>query len=396
MKLSQRIENLSESQTIAMSRQSRELREKGVDVISLSLGEPDFNTPDFIGNAAKKAIDDHFSHYPPIAGYKDLREAIAHKFKRDNNLTYTPDQIVVSTGAKQSIANVVLCLINPGDEVLLPAPYWVSYYEIVKLAGGVPVVIPTSIEDDFKVNEKRLQEFTNSRTKLMIFSSPCNPSGSVYSTEELEEIARWLRKNPEVMTISDEIYELINFEGKTPSLAADDSIYDQIITINGLSKGFAMTGWRLGYIGAPLALAKACDKMQGQFTSAACSITQRAAIAALEASPQEVAYMKDAFAERRELVIQGLQQIPGFEINNPKGAFYIFPRIKALLGKKFKGEEIKSSADLCMYLLREGGVGLVPGEAFGSPDCLRISYAAAVSELEEALKRIANAVKKLD
>lgn len=395
MKLSQKIENLSESQTIAMNRQSRELREKGVDVISLSLGEPDFTTPKFICNAAKKAIDQNFSHYPPIAGYKDLREAIAHKFQRDNNLNYDPEQIVVSTGAKQSIANVVLCLINPGDEVLLPAPYWVSYYEIVKLAGGVPVVIPTSIEDDFKVNEKRLQEFTNSRTKLMIYSSPCNPSGSVYSEEELEGIARWLRKNPEVMTISDEIYELINFGGSTPSLATDESIYDQVITINGLSKGFAMTGWRLGYLGAPLALAKACDKMQGQFTSAACSITQRAAIAALQANPQEVAYMKEAFAERRALVTKGLTEIPGFEINNPKGAFYIFPRITALLGKKFKGEEIKTSADLCMYLLREGGVGLVPGEAFGSPDCLRISYAAAEEELKEALQRIAAAIKKL-
>ena len=396
MNLSDRINNLSESQTIAMNRQSREMREKGADVISLSLGEPDFKTPDFICEAAKEAIDLGYHHYPPIAGYKDLREAISKKFMRDNGLSYKPEQIVVSTGAKQSIANVVLCLINPGDEVLLPAPYWVSYYEIVKLAGGKPVVIPTDIDSDFKVNAERLQEYTSSKTRLMIFSSPCNPSGSVYNAAELGEIAAYLKKNREVMAISDEIYELINFEGKTASLAQNAEIYNQVITINGLSKGFAMTGWRLGYIGAPLWLAKACDKMQGQFTSAASSITQRAALSALKADPGKVKYMKDAFAERRQLVLERLQNIEGFEVNSPKGAFYVFPRISKLLGRTYKGQELKTSADLCFFLLKEAHVGLVPGEAFGSPDCLRISYAASEKDLVEALDRIDEALKKLD
>lgn len=393
--LSNRIQELSESQTIAMNRKSREMKENGIDVISLSLGEPDFNTPDFIKDAAKKAIDDNYTYYPPIAGYKDVREAISKKFKRDNGLDYTPDQIVVSTGAKQSIANVVLCTINPGDEVLLPAPYWVSYYEIVKLAGGVPVVIPTKIENDFKITGEELESFINEKTKMMMFSSPCNPSGSVYTAEELQDLARVIKLHPNLLVISDEIYELINFEDHHASLAANSEIYDQVITINGVSKGFAMTGWRCGYIGAPLWLAKACDKMQGQFTSATSSITQRAVLAALEADPSSVDYMKDAFKKRRDLVLGLLNEIDGIDTNLPIGAFYIFPNVTELFGKQYNGTEIKDSSDLCMYLLEEAHVGLVPGDAFGSPNCIRISYAASEETLMEAMKRIKTAIEKL-
>lgn len=393
--LSDRIQNLSESQTIAMSRKSREMKESGIDVISLSLGEPDFNTPDFIKDAAKQAIDDNYTYYPPIAGYKDVREAISRKFKRDNNIDYTPDQIVVSTGAKQSIANVVLCTINPGDEVLLPAPYWVSYFEIVKLAGGIPVVIETKIENDFKITGDELEAFITDKTKMMIFSSPCNPSGSVYTADELADLARVIKNHPNLLVVSDEIYELINFEGGHASLAANQEIYDQVITVNGVSKGFAMTGWRCGYIGAPLWLAKACDKMQGQFTSATSSITQRAVLQAVNADPSCINYMKDAFEKRRDLVLGLLNEIPGFETNLPKGAFYIFPDVTALFGKKHNGTEIKDSSDLCMYLLEEAHVGLVPGDAFGSPNCIRISYAASEETLKEALKRIKSAIEKL-
>ncbi len=393
--LSDRIQELSESQTIAMNRKSREMKENGIDVISLSLGEPDFNTPDFIKEAAKQAIDDNYTYYPPIAGYKDVREAISKKFKRDNGLDYSAEQIVVSTGAKQSIANVVLCTINPGDEVLLPAPYWVSYYEIVKLAGGVPVVIPTKIENDFKITGEELESFINAKTKMMIFSSPCNPSGTVYTAEELQDLAKVIKVHPNLLVISDEIYELINFEGKHASLAANNEIYDQVITINGVSKGFAMTGWRCGYIGAPLWLAKACDKMQGQFTSATCSITQRAVLTALDADPSEVSYMKDAFKKRRDLVLGLLNEIPGIETNLPIGAFYIFPNVTKLFGKKHNGKEIENCNDLCLYLLEEAQVGLVPGDAFGSPNCIRISYAASEETLVEALKRIKSAIEKL-
>ncbi len=393
--LSDRIQNLSESQTIAMSKKSRELQERGIDVISLSLGEPDFNTPDFIKDAAKQGIDDNYTYYPPISGYKDLREAISNKFKRDNNLNYSADQIVVSTGAKQSIANVVLCTINPGDEVLMPAPYWVSYYEIVKLAGGVPVVIPTKIENDFKITGEELESYINTKTKMLVYSSPCNPSGSVYTETELQDLARVLKLHKNILVISDEIYELINFEGKTFSLASFEEIYDQVVTVNGVSKGFAMTGWRCGYIGAPLWLAKACDKMQGQFTSATSSITQRAVKAAVEAEPSVINEMKEAFKRRRDLVLKHLNEIPGFETNLPKGAFYIFPNISSLFGKKYGEHTIETSQDLCVYLLEEGRVGLVPGDAFGSPDCIRISYAASEEVLEEAMKRIKEAIEKL-
>ncbi len=393
--LSDRIQNLSESQTIAMSKKSRELQERGIDVISLSLGEPDFNTPDFIKDAAKQGIDDNYTYYPPISGYKDVREAISKKFKRDNNLDYSADQIVISTGAKQSIANVVLCTINPGDEVLMPAPYWVSYYEIVKLAGGVPVIIPTKIENDFKITGEELESYITAKTKMLVYSSPCNPSGSVYTEGELRDLANVLKLHKNILVISDEIYELINFEGKTFSLAAFDDIYDQVVTVNGVSKGFAMTGWRCGYIGAPLWLAKACDKMQGQFTSATSSITQRAVKAAVEADPSVTNEMKSAFKRRRDLVLKHLNDVPGFETNLPKGAFYIFPNISSLFGKQYGEHIINTSQDLCVFLLEEGRVGLVPGDAFGSPDCIRISYAASEEVLEEAMKRIKEAIVKL-
>ncbi len=393
--LSDRIQNLSESQTIAMSKKSRELQERGIDVISLSLGEPDFNTPDFIKDAAKKGIDENYTYYPPISGYKDVREAISKKFKRDNNLEYTADQIVISTGAKQSIANVVLCTINPSDEVLMPAPYWVSYYEIVKLAGGVPIVIPTKIENDFKITGEELESYITAKTKMLVYSSPCNPSGSVYTEDELRDLANVLKLHKNILVISDEIYELINFEGKTFSLASFDDVYDQVVTVNGVSKGFAMTGWRCGYIGAPLWLAKACDKMQGQFTSATSSITQRAVKAAVEADPSVTDEMKSAFKRRRDLVLKHLNEVPGFETNLPKGAFYIFPNISSLFGKKYGEHTIKTSQDLCVFLLEEGRVGLVPGDAFGSPDCIRISYAASEEVLEEAMKRIKEAIEKL-
>lgn len=393
--LSERIQELSESATIAMSRKSREMREQGIDVISLSLGEPDFYTPDFIKEAAKKAIDDNYSHYPPISGYKDLCDAISAKFKRDNDLDYNANQIVVSTGAKQSIANVVLCTINPGDEVLLPAPYWVSYSEIVKLAGGVPVVIETSIDNDFKVTQQQLEEHTTAKTRMVVFSSPCNPSGSVFTESDLGEIANYLRDHASILALSDEIYEHITFSGKHKSLATFEGIYEQVITVNGLSKGFAMTGWRIGYIGAPQWLADACTKMQGQFTSAASSISQRAALAAVQADPSVVDDMREAFIKRRDLVISLLKEIPGFVTNLPQGAFYVFPNIDEFFGKKYEGNTIKNAEDLCVYFLEQARVALVPGDAFGSPKCLRISYASSEDQLKEALKRIKEAAQKL-
>ncbi|QNR24852.1 pyridoxal phosphate-dependent aminotransferase [Croceimicrobium hydrocarbonivorans] len=395
-KISQRILDLSESATIAMSRRSREMREQGLDVISLSLGEPDFETPDFVRQAAKEAIDIGYSHYPPIPGYQDLRQAIAHKLKRDNGLDYTANQIVVSTGAKQSLANVILCTVDPGDEVLLPAPYWVSYYEQIRLAGGTPVIIPTAIENDFKVTRDDLEKYHTDKTKLVIFSSPCNPSGSVFSKEDLAEIADYLKAHPNVIAISDEIYELINFKSQHVSLASFSEIYDQVVTVNGLSKGFAMTGWRIGYIAAPQEIADACVKMQGQFTSATSSIAQRAALAALQADPSEMDYMKEAFEERRAKVGEWLREIPGLKVNQPEGAFYFFPDVSALLGSKIGDRTINDSADLCMYLLEEALVALVPGDAFGSPECIRISYASSLKDLETALSRIKAAIEKLD
>ena len=393
--LSERVKNLSESATIAMARKSRELKAQGIDVISLSLGEPDFNTPDFIKQAAKEGIDQNYSKYMAVNGYEDLRMAISAKFKRDNNINYSKDQIVVSTGAKQSIANVVLSLINPGDEVIIPAPYWVSYEEIVKMAEGVPVGIKTSIENDFKITPDQLKAAINTKTKLMIYSSPCNPSGSVYTKEELRGLADVLKDHPSIVVISDEIYEHINFTNSYFSMAAFDDMYNQVVTVNGVSKSFAMTGWRLGYIGAPNWIASACTKIQGQFTSGASSISQRAALAAVSEDPKVVIPMKNAFLERRNYMIKELRSISGFNINEPEGAFYLFPDVSAFFGKEFKGNKITNADELCLFLLEEAKVALVTGNAFGSPNCIRISYAASMEELKEAIGRIKNAISLL-
>ena len=394
--VSDRVKNLSESATIAMARKSRELKAQGIDVISLSLGEPDFNTPDFIKDAAIEGIHQNYSKYMAVNGYEDFRDAISMKFKRDNNINYSPNQIVVSTGAKQSIANVVLSTVNPGDEVIIPAPYWVSYEEIVKMAEGVPVFIETKIEDDFKITPDQLSNAISDKTKLMIYSSPCNPSGSVYLKEELRSLADVLVNHPEIIVISDEIYEHINFTDSYFSMAAFDDVYNQVVTVNGVSKAFAMTGWRLGYIGAPEWIAKACTKIQGQFTSGASSISQRAALAAVSANPEVVGEMKSAFLERRDFIISQLKSISGVKINQPQGAFYVFPDVSSFFGKSTGDIVIENSDDLCLYLLEEAKVALVTGNAFGSPACVRISYAAAMDELKEAMQRISTALNKLD
>lgn len=396
IKLSERLLQMEESATIAMSRKSRELKAEGKDVISLSLGEPDFFTPQFIKDAAVEAMDNNFTMYTPVQGYDDLRESISLKFKRDNDLDYSKDNIVVSTGAKQSIANVVMSLVNPGDEVIIPAPYWVSYLEIVKVAGGVPVIVPAGIENDFKVPAGDLQKAITSKTKLIIFSTPCNPTGSVYSKEELKAWAGVLERNPNVMIIADEIYEHINFTSKHESLAQFPEVFNQVITVNGVSKAWAMTGWRLGYIGASKEIAAACNKIQGQFTSATCSITQKASIAAMKADPKVLDEMLNAFHSRRDLVISSLNKINGVKTNLPEGAFYVFPDISSFFGKSVDGKTIKTSEDLAMYLLDDALVALVSGEAFGDTNCIRISYAASEETLIEAMKRIKVSLEKLN
>ena len=395
IRLSERLLTMEESATIAMSRKSRELKAQGKDIISLSLGEPDFFTPQFIKDAALEAMNNNFTMYTPVPGYDDLRESIALKFKRDNNLVYTKDQIVVSTGAKQSIANVVLSLINPGDEVIIPAPYWVSYLEIVKVAEGIPVIVHAGIENDFKITGAQLEAAITPKTKLMLFSTPCNPTGSVYSKDELKDLANVLQKYPSLIALSDEIYEHINFEGKHESLAQFPEIYDQVVTVNGVSKAWAMTGWRLGYIAAHKDIAAACDKVQGQFTSATCSITQKATIAAMNADPKVLDDMIGAFKSRRKLVLEALAEIPGLISNKPGGAFYVFPNVSSFFGKSYNGRKISNSDELCMYLLEEGLVALVGGDAFGDPNCMRISYAASEKTLTEAMKRIKNALLNL-
>ena len=396
--LSERIRMLSESETLAMTRKSRELKARGYDVINLSIGEPDFNTPEFIKDAAHTAIDQNKTHYPPVPGYPELREAVAQKLKRDNGLDYSSDQIVISGGAKHSIANAMLCLVNKGDEVIVPAPYWVSYKEIIKLAEGVPVVVETSIDNDFKITAEQLESVITPRSKVLIYSSPCNPTGSVYSKEELEALAGVVEKHENLYVFSDEIYELIRFEGKHESIAQFESIRDRVIIINGVSKGFAMTGWRVGYLAAPLEIAKACDKLQGQVTSATCSISQYASIAAMECDPatnEEIKKMVETFDERRRLVFGLLEQIPGFRNNMPEGAFYFFPNVKEYFGKKFGDEVISNSYDLCMYLLNHAHVALVPGDAFGNPNCIRISYATSKKLLITAIARISEALGEL-
>ncbi|MCB9223430.1 MAG: pyridoxal phosphate-dependent aminotransferase [Crocinitomicaceae bacterium] len=393
--ISERVKNMAESATLAMAAKSRELKAQGIDIISLSLGEPDFMTPDFIKDAAKEGIDQNYSHYMPVPGYQDLREAIAGKFKRDNGLNYTANQIVVSTGAKQSIINVIMSLVNEGDEVIIPAPYWVTYYEQVALFGGIPVVIETSIDNDFKITPGQLRSAMTGKTKLMIFSNPCNPTGTAYSKDELKALAEVIATKSDFFVISDEIYEHINFVGKNQSLAAFDNVYNQTITVNGLSKAFAMTGWRIGYIGAPVEIAKACEKIQGQFTSGTCSIAQRAAIAAMNADPSKIQYMVDAFKKRRDLVLEKLGEIKGLKLNVPEGAFYVFPDVTNFFGKSYGSHTINSATDFSMYLLDEAKVALVTGEAFGDANCVRLSYAASEDVLLEAIARIKTALEKL-
>lgn len=394
--LSDRINNLAESQTLAMAKKSRELQAAGKDIISLSIGEPDFDTPAFIKDAAKKAIDNNITRYTPVPGILDLRKAISHKFKRDNNLTYNFDQIVVSTGAKQSIANVILSMVNPGEEVIVPIPYWVSYIETIKLAEGIPVTIPTTIESNFKITAEQLKKAITPKTKMIVFSTPCNPSGSVYTKEELKALADVVIQYPELYVISDEIYEYINFGGKHESLAQFDFMYERTITVNGVSKGYAMTGWRIGYIGAPKWIADACEKMQGQFTSAACSIAQMAAMEAVKAEQSVTFGMRDAFQKRRDLVLNLMKEIPGMKTNVPQGAFYIFPDISFYFGKSYNGRTISNSSDLAMFLLEEGNVALVSGDAFGDDNCIRFSYATSEELLIEAVKRMKETLAKLN
>ena len=388
--LSNRINNLAVSQTLAMAAKARELKSQGKDVIGLSLGEPDFNTPDYIKEAAVKAIQDNYNSYTPVDGYVQLKRAIIKKFERDNKLNYNLSQIVVSTGAKQSLSNVAAAFINPGDEVILPCPYWVSYRDIIKLNGGIPVEVKTSISSDFKISGEDLEKAITSKTKMLWFSSPCNPSGSVYSKSELREISDVLLKHPKIYVVSDEIYEHINFSGKHSSIAAFDDMYDRTITVNGVSKAFAMTGWRIGYIGGPKWVARACNKMQGQVTSGANCIAQRAVITALRENPSKIHYMVDEFKKRRDLVLGLLDDINGFRCNKPEGAFYVFPDVSHYFGKTIDGTTINNASDMSMFLLEKALVATVTGDAFGNSNCIRISYAASQEQLIEAVSRIKN------
>ncbi|MFT5617772.1 MAG: aspartate aminotransferase [Arenicella sp.] len=393
--LSDRILSLPESQTLAMAGKARELQAQGHEVIKLNLGEPDFQTPDHIKAAAKKALDDGYTFYPPVNGYPELRQAIADKFKRENSLDFTADQIVVSTGAKQSLANVLMCLLNDGDETVVLAPFWVSYAAQITLSGGTPIYATAGIEQDFKVTAEELEEKITSKTKVVMFSSPCNPTGSVFTKSELEAIAKVIEKHPQIIVISDEIYEHINFGGKHESIAQFDSIKDRVVIVNGFSKGYAMTGWRLGYIAAPVWLAKACNKMQGQITSGANSIAQRAAIEALNGDMAPTYKMRDAYLRRRDLVKGMLDKIEGLKTNNPQGAFYTFPDVSSYFGKSDGETTINNSYDFAMYLLNKKHVSVVDGEGFGAPDCIRISFAASDDSLKEAVKRIGEACGEL-
>lgn len=391
--LSDRINSLSTSQTLAMAAKARELKAQGIDIISLSLGEPDFNTPDFIKEAAIQAIHDNYSTYTPVDGYLELKEAIARKFKRDNHLDYKPSQIVVSTGAKQSLFNIAQAMINPGDEIIVPAPFWVSYVEIIKIAGGIPVEVPTTIESDFKITASQLEKAITPKTKMIWFSSPCNPSGSVYSKEEFEKLVEVIEKHPSIYAVADEIYEHINFTDKHTSIATLGTMINRTITVNGVSKAFAMTGWRIGYIGAPEEIAKACTKMQGQVTSGANSIAQRATIAAVDADPSVLKDMVAAFKNRRDLVVKLVREIPGMKINVPEGAFYVFPDVSSFFGKTIQGIKINNADDFSMMLLEKAHVATVTGDAFGNPNCIRFSYATSEEQLIEALKRIKETLK---
>tara|TARA_Y100000996_G_scaffold61079_1_gene41332 strand:+ start:2550 stop:3731 length:1182 start_codon:yes stop_codon:yes gene_type:complete len=392
--LSNRINNLPISATLAMAAKARELKSQGIDIISLSLGEPDFDPPSFIKNAAKKAIDENYNSYPPVDGYADLKTTISKKFRRDNLLEYKPSQIVVSTGAKQSIANVCMVLLDPNDEVILPAPYWVSYSAITILAEANPIVIPSSIESDFKITAEQLENKITSKTKLVIINSPNNPSGSIYSENEYRAIAKVLQKHPNIYIISDEIYEHISYDKKVFSFASIPEMYDRTITVNGVAKAFAMTGWRIGYIGAPEWIAKACNKMQGQITSGANSIAQRATIAALDASPEKIKYMVDEFKKRRTIILRLLSKIQGVKTNIPEGSFYVFPDISSFFGKTIKNKKINDSNDFALLLLEKAHVATVAGEPFGNPNCIRISYAASIKDIERAIERIKNVLKE--
>ena len=391
--LSDRINSLVPSATLEMAAKARELRAEGKDIIGLSLGEPDFNTPDYIKEAAKKAIDDNYNSYTPVDGYVELKDAIITKFQRDNNLSYERTQIVVSTGAKQALYNVAQACLNEGDEVILPCPYWVSYSDIVKLTGGVPVEVPTSIENDFKMTPGQLEAAITPETKMLWYSSPCNPSGSIYSKEELRALADVLKKHPQIIVVSDEIYEHINY-GVTAhaSMASFEDMYDRTVTVNGVAKAFAMTGWRIGYIGAPAYIARACNKLQGQVTSGANCIAQRAVITALEESPDRVQYMVDEFKNRRALILELLNDIPGFECNEPEGAFYVFPDVSAFFGKELNGTTITNASEFAMYLLQHANVATVTGDAFGNKNGIRISYAASEEQIREAISRIKSAI----
>jgi aspartate aminotransferase len=396
MLLSSLMNRFNEPETLKMAKLGRALRAEGIDITDMSLGEPDFDTPDHIKEAAKKAIDDNFSHYTPVAGYLDLREAVCNKLKRDNDLDYTPDQIVVSTGAKQSIANTVLSLVDEGDEVIIPTPYWVTYSEIVKLSRGVPHMVKTTMESGFKITPEQLSAAINERTKLFMFSSPCNPTGAVYSKEELTALAAVFQQHPDVYIMSDEIYEHINFVGKHESIAQFTFLKDRVILINGLSKGYAMTGWRLGYIAAAPAVAKAADKLQGQFTSATCSISQRAAIAALNGDLKPTHEMVAAFKQRREKVLELIKEIPGILCNEPPGAFYVFPDVKSYFGKKTPtGNVIHNTDDLSMYLLNDAHVSTVSGMAFGEENCIRLSFANSIENIEKGFAKIKKALAEL-
>ena len=387
--LSDRINAMEVSATLGMAAKTRELKAEGKDIVGLSLGEPDFDIPDFIKEAAIEAIQQNYSKYTPIDGYLELREAICEKFKRDNNLSYKPSQIVVSTGAKQCLANVALAMLNPGDEVIFPAPYWVSYKEIAKMAGGVPIEVHTTIENNFKITPAQLETAITPKTKMVWFNTPCNPSGSIYSKAELEALAVVLRKHPHIFILSDEIYEYINFTNeRVTSIAEIDGLYERTITVNGMSKAFAMTGWRIGYMGAPEWIAKACAKVQGQVTSGANAIAQRASIAALKAPKSKIQYMVDEFKRRRDLVLQLLNEIEGFKLNIPEGAFYVFPDISSFFGKTLRGRIINNASDFSLYLLEEAMVATVTGEAFGDANCIRFSYAASEKDLREAIRRI--------
>ena len=396
--LSNRILDMAESETLAMTAKARELKAQGKDVISLSIGEPDFNTPETVKEAAKKAIDDNFTHYPPVPGYADLREAISAKFLRDNGLEYKSEQIVVSTGGKQALYQVVQVLVNPGDEVIIPTPYWVSYKEFVRLAGGIPIYVKTTLENDFKVTPAQLEAAITPKTKLIMFSSPSNPTGMLYSKEELKGIAEVVAKHENLFVVSDEIYEHINFVGKHQSIAQFPEVKERVVTVNGVAKGFAMTGWRIGFIGAPTVIAKACNKLQGQVTSATCSIAQKATVCAMLMDPKtskDIIDMRNIFLQRRDMVYKLLCDIPGLKVRLPQGAFYFFPDVSSYYGKSFNGKKIENSTDMAFYLLNEANVATVMGSAFGDDSCIRLSYATSEDLLREALRRIKEALANL-